>query len=173
MNRSDITELIKETEEFHLPKYNEIPNVGLYLEQTAKYICEALAPIYSNAITASMISNYVKKKLVENPVKKQYDREQIAYLIFIAIAKNVLSMDNISLTIEIQRNNYKTADAYNYFACEFENILSYVFGKKSSLKETEADLTDEKRMLRNIIITVAHKIYLEKYFDYISKKKEN
>ena len=23
---------------FRLPRYNEIPNVGLYLEQTAKYI---------------------------------------------------------------------------------------------------------------------------------------
>lgn len=173
MHQTDISELITDIESFHLPKYNEIPNVGLYLEQTAKYICEALAPIYDNAITASMISNYVKKKLVENPVKKQYDREQIAYLIFIVIAKNVLSMDNISLTIEVQRNSYKSADAYNYFASEFEDILSYVFGLKNYPQETDENFSDEKRMLRNIIITIAHKIYLEKYFDLIRKKKKN
>ena len=56
--------------QFHMPRYNEIPGVGLYLEQTTKYICEQLAPLQENAITGSMISNYVKKGLVSNPVKK-------------------------------------------------------------------------------------------------------
>ena len=48
-----------------------------------------------------MISNYVKKKLVSNPVKKQYSREQIAYLLFIAVAKSALSMDEIKLVLEM------------------------------------------------------------------------
>ena len=76
--------------DFRLPRYHEIPNVGLYLEQTTKYICECLAPLQENAITGTMISNYVKKGLIANPVKKLYNRDQIAYLIFIALAKNVL-----------------------------------------------------------------------------------
>ena len=67
--------------DFRLPRYSEIPNVGLYLEQVTKYICEYLAPIQDNAITGSMISNYVKKGLVSSPVKKLYNREQIAYLL--------------------------------------------------------------------------------------------
>ena len=78
---------------FHLPRYNEIPNVGLYLEQTAKFITEYYAPLGEYGLTTSMISNYVKKGLLNNPVKKQYNREQIAYLLFIALAKNVLSLD--------------------------------------------------------------------------------
>ena len=57
---------------FRMPRYEEIPNVGLYLEQTTKYISEYLAPLQENAITSSMISNYVKKGLVANRVKKQY-----------------------------------------------------------------------------------------------------
>ena len=73
--------------DFCLPRYNEIPNVGLYLEQTTKYICEYLAPLGEFSLTSSMISNYVKKGLIANPVKKQYSREQIAYLFFIAVAK--------------------------------------------------------------------------------------
>ncbi len=169
MNNSEKNELMNNIKEFRLPKYTEIPNVGLYLEQTSKYISEALFPLFGNAITGSMISNYVKKGLVSNPIKKQYDREQIAYLIFIAVVKNVLSMDDIKLCIDIQKKSYEAVKAYNYFAGELETLISYVFDAKPIPEETDIDLSHEKRMLRNIIITVAHKIYLEKYFDLIEK----
>ena len=32
-------------EKFRLPRYNEIPNVGLYLDQVTKYIDDYLKPI--------------------------------------------------------------------------------------------------------------------------------
>lgn len=173
MYHTDKNELIESIKDFHLPAYNEIPNVGLYLEQTSKYISEALAPLFDTAITGSMISNYVKKGLVSNPVKKQYDREQIAYLIFISVVKSVLSMDDIKLVIDIQKNSYEGTTAYNYFAKELENLISFTFGLKSTLEETDVNSSDEKRMLRNIIITVAHKIYLGKYFKLIQEKNKN
>ena len=73
-------------EGFRLPRYREIPAVGLYLEQTAKYISEYLSGLQENCITISMISNYVKKHLIASPEKKQYSRKQFAYLIFIAVS---------------------------------------------------------------------------------------
>ena len=57
-------------EKFRLPRYNEIPNVGLYLDQVTKYIDDYLSPI-APSLTSSMISNYVKKKIIENPIKKK------------------------------------------------------------------------------------------------------
>jgi len=155
-----------------LPRYVEIPNVGLYLEQVTKYIEEYLAPIENLTITASMISNYVKKGLVANPVKKQYNREQIAYLIFITAAKSVLSLDDISLFLEMQKQTYATKKAYDYFCMEFENVIQYIFGLKDSLENVGIEQSDEKIMLRNTIITVAHKIYLEKCFQAIRKENE-
>lgn len=148
--------------DFRLPRYSEIPNVGLYLEQVTKYICEYLAPIQDNAITGSMISNYVKRGLVKNPVRKLYDREQIAYLLFIAVAKSVLSLEDIQLLIRVQQKSYTPEVAYNYFCCELENILQVVFGLKDTLDEVGVDHTEEKTMLRNTIITAAHKVYLDK-----------
>ena len=56
---------------FRLPAYDAIPDVGLYLEQTAKYISDYLAPVCALPITGSMISNYVKKGLIKSPVRKQ------------------------------------------------------------------------------------------------------
>ena len=56
---------------FHLPRYAELPNVGLYLEQTTTYINDCLLPLGCMEITASMVSNYVKKGFVANPIKKR------------------------------------------------------------------------------------------------------
>ena len=154
-------------QDFRLPRYSEIPNVGLYLEQTTKYICEYLAPIQDNAITGSMISNYVKKGLISNPVRKQYNREQIARLMFIAVAKMSMSMDDLYLMLTIQQQTYSSEIAYNYFCREFENVLACVFGRKSEMDVIGADTTDEKIMLRNMIIAVAHKVYLDKLFSVL------
>lgn len=154
---------------FSLPRYCEIPDVGLYLEQTAKYIADLLAPLAGVTITPSMISNYVKRGLISSPVKKQYGREQIAYLIFIAVVKNVLSMDDIHLVVRIQQKSYPSEVAYNYFCMEFENILEYIFGYKNTPEMIGVENTDEKIMLRNTIITVAHKVYLDELFAAIQR----
>ncbi|MBQ8540187.1 MAG: DUF1836 domain-containing protein [Clostridia bacterium] len=156
--------------DFKLPKYNEIPSVGLYLEQTAKYISE----INYNGepmITGSMISNYVKKGLISNPVKKQYSRDQIAYLIFIAMAKCVLSMEDIKLLIEMQKQSYSNEIAYNYLVEEFENVVGYVFGLKDEMETIGRNNHEVKIMLRNLIITVAHKAYLDVCFKYYRNKE--
>lgn len=150
--------------DFKLPRYEEIPNVGLFLEQTSKYISEYLQPL-GITITGSMISNYVKKKIISNPVKKQYNREQIAYLIFIAVAKTVLSLEDVQLLIQIQKDSYESKIAYRYFCMELENVLFYVFGLKEALDEIGNSNTDEKVILRNTIVTVVNKVYLEKCFE--------
>ena len=147
-----------------LPRYHEIPNVGFYLEQTVKYINECLAPILEEAITTSMVSNYVKRDLVDNPQKKQYGREQVAYLIFIAVVKTVLSMEDIRLLINVQKRTYSAQVAYDYFCSELENVLAYTLGQKAELDEIGVENTEEKEMLNNVIITAALKIYLGKLF---------
>jgi len=158
---------------FRLPRYTEIPDVGLYLEQTVKYISGFLDPLNQGIITASMVSNYVKKGLIANPVKKQYNREQIAYLIFIILAKNVLSLDNLSRFIALQKRTYSSQIAYDYFCREFENVLQHVFGFKDKLDAVGVESSNEKIMLRNTIIAVAHKIYLDSCFALISMEENN
>ena len=146
--------------DFRLPRYAEIPSVGLYLEQVTKYISDYLKPLAGVEITSSMISNYVKKKMVSNPVKKQYSQEQIAYLIFIAVVKTVVSIEDIKLMCSIQRKTYPAQVAYDYFCMELENMLQFVFDRKSELDMVGVESSGEKVMLRNSIITVAHKVYL-------------
>lgn len=60
---------------FRLPRYEQIPDVGLYLEQTVRYVNSFLAPLGEVELTASMASNYVKHKLLPAPRKKLYSAE--------------------------------------------------------------------------------------------------
>lgn len=172
MKREVKAQISAQVENFRLPRYDEIPTVGLYLEQVTKYITEYLAPLQEGAITGSMISNYVKKGLVDNPVKKQYGRDQIAYLFFIAVAKNVLSLDELMLFIQRQKQTYAPKKAYDYFCDELENILFFVFGLKNAADVVGKDATTEKEMLRNTIIAAAHKFYLQKYFADLAAEQE-
>lgn len=148
--------------DFRLPRYQEIPNVGLYLEQASKYIGEYLSPLGDFSLTSSMISNYVKKGLIPNPVKKQYGRDQVAYLFFIAVAKSVLSLDALSVFLRLQQRTYPLQRAYDYFCDEFENVLQFTFEIKDCIELRGEDSSDEKRLLYTCIVAAVQKIYLEK-----------
>lgn len=164
MNQQRKDEMAASIRDFRLPRYEEIPNVGLYLEQTAKYINEYLLVLQDGGITGSMISNYVKKKLVANPIKKQYNREQIAYLLFISVVKGALSLDNVGKLLKMQKQGYDCQTAYNYFCTELEQVLQAVFGLGDGIPALDADAATGKLLLHNVIITVAHQIYLDKSF---------
>lgn len=153
---------IKETLiHFTLPTYNEIPDVGLYLEQVAKYINTYFQDFPEMCVTTSMISNYVKQKLVARVSKKTYSRDQIACLIFIAMAKTVLSMEDIRIIMAT--NEEETHEkAYNWFLNLMHETLSSVANAKSA--PVKAYSEDNKTMLQNLSIAIAHKMYLERYF---------
>ena len=159
-------------QDFHLPRYQEIPDVGLYLEQTTKYIAGHLAPLQEGRITSSMISNYVKKGLIDSPAKKRYSRDQIAYLFFIAVAKNVLSLDALHGFIQLQQQTYGLKKAYDYFCEELENLLQYTFELKDSIDEVGEDSTDEKRLLFSCIAAVSQIVYLEKCLNVLAAPEE-
>ena len=171
MKQSTKQQILETIQDFRFPQYHEIPDVGLYLEQVTKYICQILSPLQENAITSSMISNYVKKGLVSKPVRKQYDRDQIAHLLFIALAKSVLSLDNLFVFIRLQERTYSTETAYNYFCLECENMLQHVFGLKETPDIVGEDHTDEKFMLRGTIIAICQKILLEKCFQVMTAEE--
>lgn len=156
---------------FRLPRYREIPDVGLYLDQTVKYINPFLAPLGFAEITPSMVSNYVKKGYISNPVRKQYSADQIASLFFIAIAKNVVSMENIARLFEMQENSYTRPVAYDYFCAELENMLSYTFGLTDEIEDIGTTDTEQRKILQSVIIAVVHIIYLTSQFDSYAQEQ--
>ena len=160
-------------ENFRLPRYSELPRMGLYLEQVVKYINEFLLAVGCAEITTSMVSNYVKKGIIPPPVKKQYYADQIAYLIFIAFIKNVISLENIVEIFDMQKRGFTMAMAYDYFCAEYENMLFFVFGLKErpdeNLGVTQAE---EKEFLRYVIISATNSVYISAYFAELKKERQ-
>ena len=169
MNRE--FKISQSVQNFKLPRYDDLPEVELYLDQTTAYISERLEILGDLKLTSSMISNYVKHKLIRRPVKKRYAADQIAELFFIAVAKNVMQLSDLKAAIELQRQTYSTKVAYDYFVAELENVLPYVFGLKSELDEVGNEHTEYQRMLHNIIMAVSCKAYIDKY--YADLRQEN
>ena len=83
--------------EFRLPVWDELPQIELYMDQVIVLLNEYLSYfVYEGndekLITAAMVNNYVKMKLVPAPVRKKYGRVHLAYLIMICTLKQTLSM---------------------------------------------------------------------------------
>ena len=139
---------------FTLPTYDQIPNVGLYLEQVTKYLNDYLEPLGCPPLTGSMISNYVKKGLVRNPVKKQYDREHVARLMVVAVAKTVLSLEEVQ---QLLHTHPEGQAGYDIFCAALLGLLEAVFAR-------QAVPAMGGTLLEDTLTAVACKLYLDKRF---------
>lgn len=79
--------------------WDQIPDLGLYMDQVITFITRAYEPLYGDTtksyLSAPMINNYVKNKLIPRPTGKKYSRLQIAMLIMIVALKRVCIMEDI------------------------------------------------------------------------------
>ena len=157
---------------FALPRYNDLPSVGLYLDQTVQFVNGYFRSFCGVELTPSMVSNYVKKGVVDHPIRKKYTRDQIASLMYIADTKTVLSMENIDALFKMQRAHCSAGAAYDYFCDEMENCLPFVFGCTREIRDLAVDAADEKLLLRSTILAAANKIYLDCCFHAL-RREEN
>lgn len=118
-----------------LPEWSELPELDLYLDQVLFYVNKVSHTAIDRdikGITASMVNNYVKHGQLEKPVKKKYQRHQVARLIAIAFLKNVFSLQDIGEMITILRQSYSSETLYNSFVqcmndetAEVPEVISY------------------------------------------------
>ena len=103
---------------FSYPKWEEIPNIDLYLDQVLLYVNQVCEPISSGtekSLTASMVNNYVKHGYLTKPDKKKYQRQQIARLIAITTLKSVFSIQEIAQTLNTLQTETDSEQLYNAF----------------------------------------------------------
>lgn len=147
---------------FHCPRYEELPNIGLYLEQMLSTTNEALEVLCSDKITGAMISNYIKNKAIPAPEKKKYYRRHLCHIFVTCILKQVFSVQQIAEFFEIQQKTYPLDVAYNYFCTEFENALQEAFhftGQALPLVETKR--TEQTVLVRAVVLSASNRVYAE------------
>lgn len=103
-----------------------IPDLGLYMDQVITFIGRIYAPVYGpdvkRYLSAAMINNYVKGKLIPRPTGKKYSREQIALLVMIVALKQVLSMEDIKKLIALEEGQ-SAEPLYTAFCAQFAQVL--------------------------------------------------
>ena len=107
--------------DFRLPRWEEIPDLGLYMEQVISLLQQYLDYLppelkEEQFITASTINNYVRTKVMPEPLKKRYYRIHIAYLIMILTLKQSLSIALINRLIPRDLSQEKMEEVYRDFA---------------------------------------------------------
>ena len=103
---------------FSYPKWEDIPNIDLYLDQVLLYVNQVCAPISPDKekdLTASMVNNYVKHGYLTKPDKKKYQRKQIARLIAITTLKSVFSIQEIAQTLNTLQTQASSDQLYDAF----------------------------------------------------------
>ena len=144
---------------YRLPRLDQITDVGLYLEQTAKFINRYLIQFDQAELTTSMISNYVKLKLSPNPHKKQYSNIHIAILLFISLSKSVLSLDDIRFLLSFYKSDNDFITFYDNFCEKLEQTIHDIFNDGIVNLNTK----EEDKLVDSLVLTIAQKIYLDKY----------
>ncbi|MBR4122755.1 MAG: DUF1836 domain-containing protein [Erysipelotrichaceae bacterium] len=144
-------------EGFRLPTYTEIPDVGLFLDQVSKYISMSLYPLGNITCTSSMIANYVKKSLIRNPIRKQYDRSQIAALFLISVYKNSVILEDLGKIIPKEPELIEKQ--YLQFAPYYETKLREIFFRESTEIKTELP-----ELLQTVVTSSVYKTYIDSRF---------
>lgn len=163
----------KKITNFHIPRWQELPTLDIYLDQLVTYLEEYLNKYIGSeenpVITKTMINNYVKQQVIPAPVKKKYRKDHIAYLFVICTLKQVYSINDISNLISYAGETTKMVLAYNQFCSELENALMAVFNGENY--EIGSDISIEHKLLKSVVLSFAHKLYVENTF--LSEKSKN
>jgi len=109
---------------FSYPKWEDIPNIDLYLDQVLLYVnqvCAPISPDKDKGLTASMVNNYVKHGYLTKPDKKKYQRKQIARLIAITTLKSVFSIQEIAQTLNTLQTQASSDQLYDAFVDYMNN----------------------------------------------------
>ena len=150
----------------HIPRWNELPEIDLYLDQVVNYLERYLTQYSVNKedkiITKTMINNYVKQGIMPAPEKKRYSRAHIAYLMVICILKQVYSISDIGKLISLTIQYFEISKAYNRFCANLEISVKNVFTRKQ-FPNIER-MTEEQYLLKNVVQSVADKLYVEMKF---------
>ncbi|MBR6452305.1 MAG: DUF1836 domain-containing protein [Lachnospiraceae bacterium] len=116
--------------EFELPLWENIPDIGLYMEQVIvllKQYLDYLPPDLKEAqfITPATINNYVRMKIIPEPVKKRYYRVHIAYLIMVLTMKEGIELSLIRKLIPSGLQEKELRSMYEEYAALHRKICRY------------------------------------------------
>ena len=154
---------------FHIPRWEELPAVDLYMDQVITLVNGALGDFFSAVgiapVTKNMINNYVKAKIVNAPVNKRYPRLSVAMIIVVYILKCCYETEDVGKLIRMGLDLEAGAPlTYDRFCDAVENAVNDVFSGEVHIREQQIAGRERKYLMENFALSFACKYYVQMNF---------
>ena len=116
----------------HIPTWDELPSLNLYMDQLIFILSEIFEPYFDDVpklINKAIINNYVKLGYIPAPVKKKYSKEHIAYLVVVCSLKQVMPIAAISALVKAQTEKIPLSEFYDNFCANREKAVLAALGE--------------------------------------------
>ena len=116
MQQEDLRPWAEQVQTYHMPRYDELPAIDLYMDQVVAILEDCLRLFLRDAqekrITPAMINNYVKLKVLPPPVKKRYTFIVRSFNPFIHNISIVINEEDVVL-YDLKRQQEVTGTSIN------------------------------------------------------------
>lgn len=154
--------------DYHLPEWDSIPDLGLYMDQVVVLLAQYLNFIPAmpggkeSFVTSSTINNYVRLKIMPAPVKRKYFRVHIAYLIMILTMKQSISISDVQKIMPEGADIPSVRRAYEDYSQKFREIALFfnrqmqgAWDDLHSSEPSESGRPDERGATSRLVIESA------------------
>lgn len=158
-------EAIKKLESFHLPRYKDLPEIELYMDQvisTVEKYLSALKVSERSLLTPSMVNNYVKNGVIPPPEKKRYTRDHLAQIIIICTLKQTIELSDVAAIVKKGADHFGMERAYDEFVALYEKYIARLVddARKADGEMTDADV-EYKTIVDDAVLSGTSRIVVE------------
>lgn len=146
---------------FHLPTWEELPDLELYMDQVVSLVIRYVnlqphSALKDSILTASVVNNYVRLKLIPPPVKKRYSRIHLAYLIVICCLKGSMSLSSIQQMFPMNLSEEEVQQIYTNFVHRYRTAYLRCVEQLEQLSEPVLDPgNQETSQVESLVLTTA------------------
>ncbi len=168
---------MKKIENFKVPRWAELPDIPLYLDQILLLLDEWMGEYLvtmdgKKFMTKSMVNNYVKLKFIPAPTNKKYDKLSVASIFIIAILKTVFTIEEVSKLISLAVEYVdSTEEAYDMFCGLIEEAVACAFSGEAMSKPYSEN--DPRHICWNACNAFACQLYVRYiYLNPLQEKRD-
>ena len=151
----EIRELKERLEGERPVAWEELPDIGLYMDQLISYMPRQLIHYgEGEVLTSAMVNNYIKDGAMPRAEGKRYTRTHLAYLTAPCALKQVLSVKDAGLLLEAASAGREPRALYDQFREALDRALDVTAGS--------LDASDSEEDLPALALTLALRSYADK-----------
>ena len=151
----EIRELKERLEGERPVAWEELPDIGLYMDQLISYMPRQLIHYgEGEVLTSAMVNNYIKDGAMPRAEGKRYTRTHLAYLTALCALKQVLAVKDAGLLLEAASAGREPRALYDQFREALDRALDVTAGS--------LDASDSEDDLPALALTLALRSYADK-----------